>query len=170
MPATRSSRLSRNSRRTNRFVVFQTQKSPAHCRALMLASIVRGGYFFFAAFLAGAFLAAFFAGAFFAAAFFAAFFTAKGIPRLDDFLLLAPFLPAADFFAALLPPAPLLLFFAADFFAAFLAGAFLAAFFAGDFFAAFLAGAFFAAFFASAVLAAAFLAGAFFFAGSGSGT
>src|SRR5271156_2056025 len=97
MPATRSSRLSRNSRRTNRFVVFQTQKSPAHCRALMLASIVRGGYLFFAAFLAGAF---------FAAAFFAVFFTAKVIPRLDIFFLLALFLPAANFFAPLRPQRP----------------------------------------------------------------
>ena len=102
------------------------------------------GYFFLAAFLvaffAGAFFAAFFAGAFFAAAFFAAFFTAKGVPLLFDFLLPALFLPAADFFATLLPPAPFVLFFAADFFTAFLAEAF----FAGAFFAAFLAGAFFA--------------------------
>ncbi|MFT4114925.1 hypothetical protein [Silvibacterium sp.] len=92
-----------------------------------------------------------------AAAFFTAFLTAKGVPLLVDFLVLALFLPAADFFTAFPPLAPLLLFFAADFFAAFFAGDFLAtAFFAGAFLAAaFFAGAFFVAFLAAFLTAGA---------------
>ena len=110
----------------------QTQKSPADCRALLLA--LSYDYFLvaFLAALAGAFLvaflAAFFAGAFFATAFlagaffaalFAAFLTAKGIPRFVDFFTTALFLLPTDFLVAL-PPlrALLLLFLAADFFAA----------------------------------------------------
>ena len=99
---------------------------------------------FFAVFFAGAFFAAFLAGAFLAA-FFAAFLTAKGVPLLVGFLLLAPFFTDADFFAAFLPLAPLLLFFAADFFDGLFGRNFdflCWTFFAGTFFAAFFSGSF----------------------------
>ncbi len=98
--------------------LFGRKKARRWARLFCLPQLLRVGYFFFAAFFAaffaGAFFAAFLAGAFLAA-FFAAFLTAKGIPLLVGFLLLAPFFQAADFFAAFLPLAPLLLFFAADF-------------------------------------------------------